>query len=793
MGSRAVTAKTEDPRLEASQQPTPPETEPVGHSRLFGGGWRYGFVGLALLVAWLGLTAPWWLEGKIIPFDSVNHFYAMLRGVARHLAAGDWPAWLPETYAGRPTLADPQALVTTPGLLALAWLDPAPSIHAMDFVVHAHLLLGACCIAALGLRGGAHPLAAVLAGLVFAFGGSAMARSQHTLLLLSYAWLPVAILSVERLLERPNLGRAATAALILAILTVNRDHVALMGHFVVLGAALAWFAARDRSLQRLRRALPWIALASGIWLILVALPVLSSVAYVAGSNRPGFEVEIVGRFLSLPWESLYTLFFPNIFATLDGTEAYWGPGSPDWPGFWFDYAIVQIAIGVVPAVALFWLGVARGFVFARGARFGAAVALAGLAYAVGTRTPFFAPVFSTVPGLDLFQRPADATFILNFGLALALLGIADRYLREGLAPVPVWRLGLEAAAWLGLVAGALALAVGHERLGGAWDDVLVPTLLAGLAVAALSWGGARGPRAREAVLAGLIAVTVLDLAAHTAATPINARSIDEVQPLADPAADPVAVWLRERMSEIEAAEGAMRVELLGLGGAWQNASLALGVDNVLGYNPLRNARYERATGARQNSGGMGNRRFGTLMTGYAAPFADVLGMRYVVLGAPMETIDPDGAEQFPEPLHIGPAYVYENADAAPRLVLVPAEAARPHDPDDILDSGELPSFDPRLEALIEGAAPLAEAPPAPFAGRLEVIERGPDRVRIRVESDRAAWLVFHEMWDPGWAARVDGRQRPLHRANVLFQAVSLEPGTREVVFSYASWRAVLGH
>ena len=749
---------------------------------------RYGVTLFTLALGWLWLTTPWWYQGLVVPFDSINHFYATLRGVARHLAAGDWPAWLPETYGGRPTLADPQSLVATPSLLTLAWLDPTPSIHAMDMVVHAHLLVGGGAVACWGLRRGAHPLAALLAAIVFAFGGSAMARSQHTLLLLSYAWIPLAMLSVELLLERPNARRAVLAALVVAVLTLQRDHVALMGHFVVAGTALAWLAGEPAPLRRARRALPWVGLSLALWLALVAVPLLASLAYVAQSNRPGFEAELVGRVLSLPWAGLLTLPFPSLFAAAEGLDAYWGPGSRSWSGFWFDASVVQIAIGVVPTVVLLWLGLARGFAASPGARLGAVVALLALAYALGARTPFFAAAFASLPGLDLYQRPADATFVVNLGLAFLLAGVADRYIRAGLRPARPRRFLIEAVGWLAFVAVALAVAAHFERLGVAWGAVLLPTLLAAGTVFALAWGAGRGGRARAAVIALLVAVTVVELRAHTVGTPLNAVPPAEAPPLTDPMADPLARWLTGRLAELEGSEGAFRVELLGLGGAWQNASLALGVDNVLGYNPLRDARFERATGAGQNSHEM-RRRFGTLMTGYAAPFTDILGVRYVVLGGPMAEVDPASVPDFPPPRRIGHALVYANPDAVPRLVLVAAENVRGHDPEAVLASGELPEFDGRREALIERAAPRPAGPPAPFAGTLQVVERGPDRVRVRVETERSAWLVFHEMSHPGWAARVDGAPRPIARANVLFQAVRVEPGEREVVFTYAPWRA----
>ncbi len=753
-----------------------------------GGRQRYGWTLSALALAWLALTTPWWWQGLAIPFDSQTHFYPMLRGLARHLAAGDWPAWMPETFGGRPTLADPQSLVATPSFLALAWLDPTPSLRAMDMLVLGHLLIGGGAVAVWALRRGAHPLAALFAGLVFAFGGAAMGRLQHTLLVLSYAWLPVAVLAVEALLQRPGWRRAVVCGIALALLTINRDHVALMGHLVVAGAALAWTCGRREPWRQLGRALPPIGLARAVWLVLIALPLAASVAYVPMSVRGAFDVTHVGANLSLPWASLLTLPFPNLFATLSGPEAYWGPSSPVWFGFWFDYAIVQMATGVVPAVVLAWLGVLRGGLLAPLARLGAVIAACALVYAVGDRTPVFRLVFETVPGFDLYQRPADAAFLFNLGVAFALVGIVDRYLRVGLPPVGRSRVALEALVGLGLIGGALALAAHFDRLADSAPAVLVPTAIAAVVVALLVAGAAGGPRRRVVALVAVVAITLPDLAAHTAGTAINARPAAEAAPLEQPAADPLARWLGDRLAEAEARDGRMRAEVLGLGGAWQNAALPLGIDTTLGYNPLRNTRYDQATGAGQNSGRM-ERWFGKLMTGYAAPFADLLGMRYVVLGGPMEQVDPTSVAHFPPPLRIGDAYVYENPRAVPRLVLVAASAVRPHDADAILASGVLPAFDGRREALVEAVAPEQVPSDVPFAGDLRVVAHGPDRVRIVVTTDRAGWVVFHEVADPGWAAWVDGDRRPIHRANVLFQAVRVDAGTREVVFDYAPWRA----
>ncbi|MEO1092168.1 MAG: YfhO family protein [Pseudomonadota bacterium] len=764
--------------------------EGAGSSLVRDGHVRGTALALAILVvAWVWLTVPWWYQGLSIPWDSQNHFYAMLRGLARHLAVGDWPAWMSEIHGGRPTLADPQSMVTSPGFLLLAWFDPEPSLRAMDMLIAGHLLLGAAALAVLAVRSGAHPLAAALAAVIFAFGGASMARLQHTLLVISYAWLPVVMLTITWWLQRPQLWRGVIVGVTVAVLTVNRDHVAFLGHFVILATALAVIGGSPRPGRRLLQAMPSLAIALLVWAAIIALPLAATVVYVAESNRPAFDAAWAGL-SGLPWASLLTLPFPDLFASLGEGEFYWGPSSEVWPMGGIDRAIVQISIGVTPAVILLWLGVLRGGLARPGARFGAAIALVAFVFALGYRTPFFEAVFETIPGFDLFRRPADATFVINLGLAFALVGVVDHYLRNGIEPVPRWRSIAEVVLAVGVVALALAIAFHFGRLDVAWQPVLTSTVLVMVTVVGLAIGAGRQPRARVWTVAALLTLTLAELSIHGSGTGLNARDPAEAAILDNPEADPLGRWLGDRMERHEAMGEPIRVEILGLGGSWQNAPLSIGVASTLGYNPLRSARYDEAVGAQDYSHLMW-RPFGTLMTSYTSAFADLLGIRYVVLGGPMEDVEPAAGAAYPPPRRIGTGWVYENTDALPLAVLVGADAAHPHDPDALLASGDLPPLDWTREALIEGVPVPAVAPASDVsAGTVRVVEWGADRVRLQVDAERDAFVVWAELADPGWAAWVDGERKPISRANVLFMAVPVGPGAHEVTFDYAPWRAV---
>src|SRR4051812_7689665 len=190
---------------------------------------------LAVVLFWAAAAALWPLTGSVVPWDSKNHFYPMLRYLGAALEHGELPLWNPYHFSGHPSVADPQALLFTPTMLLFAWAVPSPSMQLFDIVVFAHFLPGALAILMLFRRRGWAPAGAVIAAMIFMLGGSASARLQHTGMIFSYGFFPLALWLLEEALDRRSYAYAVIFAAVAAMMAVGRDQVAFLCALTLIG------------------------------------------------------------------------------------------------------------------------------------------------------------------------------------------------------------------------------------------------------------------------------------------------------------------------------------------------------------------------------------------------------------------------------------------------------------------------------------------------------------------------------------------------------------------------------
>ncbi|MDJ1159379.1 YfhO family protein [Chelatococcus sp. SYSU_G07232] len=759
--------------------------------------------GFAVILFWAAAASMWLLTDSVVPWDSKNHFYPMLRYLGASLANGEWPLWNPYHFSGFPAVADPQSLLFTPTMLLFGWLVPTPSMHLFDLVVLAHFLPGAAGVLGLFRRRGWHPAGAVVAAMIYILGGSAAARLQHTGMIFSYGFFPLALLFLESALARRSYLRGVLFAVTAALMAVGRDQVAFLCCLTLIGAGLHQTFSSGAPLAFLRSRLPLLAVMAATGAVILAVPALLTIQLLMESNRPaiGFGVAAMG---SLPPSSLATLLFGNVFGSLDTTYDYWGPGpSTLAEGSWTDRAVNYLFVGTPPALLLLWHGIAGGRLFARDFRFFLIVGLTALVYALGRYTPVFELLFDHVPGVDLYRRPADATFLINFAVAMAVGYLVHRYLRHGLPGRPTAR-GAVSGALLTSAAIALAIAavaagasfaVTAGELARAARDMGLGLALAVLAAAVLVQG-ARRPAWRTAAACLFVLGTGVELVGRNAASALNAEPAQRYAVFEELPAEQLRGLqiLKTELDGRHARGERPRIEILGLGGAWQNASMVFGLEDTIGYNPLRLADYERAVGPGENAADPNLRHFPGTFRGYRCRLATLLGLEYLVLDRPIERLP----RHFPRLTNAnllygaGSMWIYRLTPTAPRAYLATRLIAV--DSESVLQEDELPEFDRNGEALIDeadaeelrGDYGLRDQTTAPEPATGQVRIRGYRRnaVVIDVETDRRAMLVLHDIYYPGWEAVVDGESRPIRRVNLLFRGVEVPPGRHRVHFTF---------
>ena len=701
--------------------------------------------------------------------------------MAQAFAAGDTPAWNPFIFAGHPQIADPQSLIFSPPHLIVALFNGNPSLAVADGIVFAMLFAGGLATIFYARDRNWHPAGALVAALAFALGGSAAWRLQHVGQILSLSWFAIAFMLLARTRERGSWGWGIAAGLAAGFMLAGRDQVAYLGAWILFAYALIGVAGRGwRSLL-----LPF-SVAGGVALLTAALPIALSLSLTGVSNRSMIDLLGAERG-SLHPASLFTLIVGNLFGVTGPLAEFWGPPSPAWgpTDLFLARNMGALYAGLLPIAGILFLAFRRAL-WAPEARFFSAALVALLLYALGRYTPIFALIHAYIPGVNLFRRPADATFLIGF--MMAMLGgygvhriVVDglRWSRDGL---------LVFGALLALIGAAAGMAIAKDQLPKA-----APALVIALSCVALLAGAfAVMPliRRRPVLVTTLMAlVLALDLALSNAPNESTALPRELYAMLNAQERNDTIKFLKERLADPTDPDRRDRVEMVGLGFDWPNAAMIHRIDTTLGYNPLRLAIYAQATGAQDHAALADQKGRAPLLPSYRSPLADLLGLRYIVTAAPLTALDPRAKDgDFPIIARIGTHTIYSNPRALPRAMVVPQ--VQNADQNGLILSGQWGrDFDPQRTVLLapDDAKRLDRG--GEGSARITRYENG--RVVIATEAPRGGVLLLNDVYHPWWRASIDGSPVTIMRANGIFRAVALPPGKHEVQFEFAPLRGLL--
>jgi hypothetical protein len=77
-------------------------------------------------------------------------------------------------------------------------------------------------------------------------------------------------------------------------------------------------------------------------------------------------------------------------------------------------------------------------------------------------------------------------------------------------------------------------------------------------------------------------------------------------------------------------------------------------------------------------------------------------------------------------------------------------------------------------------------------GRCRITTYKPERVALEVHSETDCFLVFQDLWFPGWKAFVDDKETEILRTDVGVRAIEIERGGHTVLMAYEPQSLRLG-
>jgi hypothetical protein len=432
------------------------------------------------------------------------------------------------------------------------------------------------------------------------------------------------------------------------------------------------------------------------------------------------------------------------------------------------------------------VGTLRGWLWSREMRFFSIVAVFAAFYAFGRYSAAFYAMYELMPGVKLFRRPADATFVFGAMIAITAGYALHRWLeappasaRQGVIAVAIFAAATAAAIWL-----AVTVRVAPDAM----KPIVTGLCFLLTAVLALYLARRLATPHAAALLIALFACA--DLAFNNAPHESNGLPPARFDAMRPDTQNETLALIKNRLAQ-QAPDHRDRIELIGIEYHWPNICMIHGCEQIFGHNPLRLKWFADTTNVGDTVADINQRRFSPLYPSYRSTLADLFGLRLIAISTPVEQFDKSlkpGDLNFVA--RTKDAYVYENPRALPRVMMVGDWKLA--DFNALTTSGWPADVDPQKTVLLEKAPRGTPLTAFDSAGSARLASYANTEIVVEVNSPSGGILLLNDVWHPWWRATVDGADAEIMRANVIFRAVEMAPGKHTVRFRFeplrGAWR-----
>jgi len=726
--------------------------------------------------------------------DLTHSLYAWRKFGFSLLRQGVIPLWNPYSFCGTPFVANWHSAVFYPPNLIFLFL---PAHEGINWSIAFHFFLAAALTYAFMRYLVNDRPSALLSGLVFVFSGPYIVQLFPGHVFNPLPWLPLSFLIAEIAIRKGRIVYYVVCGIVLALQI-------LAGHpqyaFYCLGALVLYILCRascacndEKSLKPLGVACIGLAILLAVGFSLSAVQLFPSLEFTAQSSRALLKGPESVRDISFPPENLATLLAPGFWGDMHGVR-YWGR--------WLLWETC-IYVGILPLV----LAIAGALLMRnRYTYFFLGLAALSLLLSFGAYSPLFDFLYYHVPGFNLFRGQAKFIFLTAFSLAVLagygcslITRLSERkralvYIAMGAIVLtgavflicvllstgggeqsPLWNHIVQYRELLGFE-GTPPLSRGEGMIfSSAYHVVFKGLLIAGLWLAVsgiLLYAIAGGwiPCGIAAIL--IVVISLTDLWSF------GAKYI-MVSPLA------ACYWPSQVTEALKADSSFYRVCSPNIAVPGTNQNINEDIYAIDGYETNNVGAYKEYVDYSQ---GASPAQQLTFSINKITPMLEALNLKYILFPSTESFVKSGYNMLFRE----SQVSIYERVNPAPRAYIV-------HDALVIADGGEALSglaksgHDPARVVVLDRDPGVPMPAAGPQAGEVvEITSYSPNSVVVRARLSMPGFLVLKDVFYPGWKAYVDGRERPIRRADYAFRAVYCEGGRHVVQFNYEPRSFVVG-
>jgi len=670
------------------------------------------------------------------------------------LAKGNVALWNPHVFCGLPFVAGFQSALFYPPNIVFLLLPVGIAVNVCAAV---HVYLAGLFMLLWARRRGLGFWASLTAGGVFMFCGDAFMhlRAGHLTMICAGCWVPLVLLAVDGLLERPDLKwiLVGGGALAMQVLAGFPQYVFYTGIVVAIYAGLNLIRRQNR-LAIVVSMVGMAAMAAGI----SAIQWMTAMGATPETTRSHGLDYAFSSSCSLPPENLIGYIVPLFFGDIDHVRCW----AREY--LWEVTPFVGITTLVLGTAGI--AGTDR-----KTRRYCGAMVVIILILALGAYTPLFWILYHVVPGYDSFRGStkylffASAFWAMLAGMGLDALPLARHSARRiviGIVTVAVvlalggailWVVAAETLRDSSWIARAMKARVGMNT--GFEGEALRFAAIGTLIAAAISLVVAAAFRLSNRRRAWACLLAVLAVAEVFAFSRMTRASFDER-----------ALGL-DQLRGVAVKAGGGRI----LNIPFYNAGMSVGLDDIWGYDSCVLRRYVEFMAFTQGQNpDEATRKDPSRFVRLRQPHPLYRMLRLKVVATPQK----------------GRLQVAEVADPMETLTLV-HDYRIEQDRDAIFAVMSDPSFDPTKVVVLE-SEPGTEIRQPDAPGWAKALRSGPDFLEVEIRTMEGAILLISGAYAEGWRAwsleSSGSEEYNVVPANYALRAVPLTRGHHRLRLEY---------